>query len=162
MPGDDNQCSKVRNNEYRVLEHRVKRRHDAILHLYHITGHACYDVALALFREESQRQLHNLLIDQIADITGATGTNRDDARRRKEIRQRLQQRGDYQEDANKKKRGGGAFLGNKMIDVVVEVVRYYILHAAAAPLHEGCHLYPIARLKQYLQNRDDGGKGENV
>ena len=54
LPGDEQERGEVGYDEDRVLEKHVETRHDAVFYLLHIAAHTGYDVALALFAEESE------------------------------------------------------------------------------------------------------------
>ncbi len=78
LPTDDDEGGKVGDNQDRVLEEHVERRHDAVLHFLYITTHAGDDVAFALLAEETQREGGYLLIELVANITYDACSDRDD------------------------------------------------------------------------------------
>ena len=78
LPTDADQRNEIEEDQDRVLEEHVERRHDAAFYLAHVARHTCNDVALALFAEEAQRKRGNLLVELVADIANNTRTDRDD------------------------------------------------------------------------------------
>ena len=100
LPRDDEQRDEIDDDENRILEQHVERRHDRIFYLLHITTHACNDIALTLLAEEAQRERSDFLIELIADVAHHTSSYRDDGGRREEIGTRLQRRHHRQHNAD--------------------------------------------------------------
>ena len=78
LPADADERDEIEENENRILEEHIERRHDAVLYFLHITAHSGDDISLALFAEEAQRKRGNLLVELVADIANNTRTDRDD------------------------------------------------------------------------------------
>ena len=100
LPRDDEQRDEIDDDENRILEQHVERRHDGILYLLHITAHACNDITLTLLAEEAQREGSDFLIELIADVAHHTSSYRDDGGRRQEVGTRLQSRHHRQHNAD--------------------------------------------------------------
>ena len=78
LPTDADQRNEIEENQDRVLEEHVERRHDAVLHFLHITAHAGNDISLALLAEETERETVYLLVNLVADVSYDTCTDRYD------------------------------------------------------------------------------------
>ena len=78
LPTDADECDEIEEDQDRVLEEHVERRHDAVLHFLHITAHAGDDIALALLAEETERETVYLLVNLVADVSYDTCTDRYD------------------------------------------------------------------------------------
>ena len=78
LPADADERDEIEENENRILEEHIERRHDAVLYFLHITAHSGDDISLALLAEEAQRKRGNLLVELVADIANNTRTDRDD------------------------------------------------------------------------------------
>ncbi len=79
LPADADQRNEIEENENRILEEHIERRHDAVLHFLHVTAHSGDDVSLALFAEETKRKRGDLLVELVADIANDTCTDRDNS-----------------------------------------------------------------------------------
>ena len=78
LPADADERNEIEENQDRIFEEHIERRHDAVLYFLHITAHSGDDISLALFAEEAQRKRGNLLVELVADIANNTRTDRDD------------------------------------------------------------------------------------
>ena len=78
LPADADERDEIEENENRILEEHIERRHDAVLHFLHITAHAGNDISLALLAEETERETVYLLVNLVADVSYDTCTNRYD------------------------------------------------------------------------------------
>ena len=68
LPTYEYQSGEISHNEYRVLEKHVERRHNRVFHLVDISAHARYDIALALLGEKAERQRHDFLVEEVANV----------------------------------------------------------------------------------------------
>ena len=75
---DTDDLEEIEEDQDRVLEEHVERRHDAVLHFLHITAHAGNDISLALLAEETERETVYLLVNLVADVSYDTCTDRYD------------------------------------------------------------------------------------
>ena len=78
LPADADECNEIEENQDRIFEEHVERRHDAVLHFLHITAHAGNDISLALLAEETERETVYLLVNLVADVSYDTCTDRYD------------------------------------------------------------------------------------
>ena len=62
LPADSEQCSKTKNDCYRLTNQIVHTRRDRTLHHLDISTHTYYDITLALRTKETKGQLQYLVI----------------------------------------------------------------------------------------------------
>ena len=77
LPRHDDQCGKIGDDKNGIFKQHVKRRHDRTLDFLHIAAHPCNNITLAFFREKTERQRRDLLIQLIANIAHYPCPNRD-------------------------------------------------------------------------------------
>ncbi len=78
LPADGNHHTETHENHDGILEEHVERRHYGVLHLGHVSAHACYDITLAFGSEKTYRKLDNLAIHGITYIPHYTHAHRYD------------------------------------------------------------------------------------
>ena len=99
LPGNEDEGRKIRDDEDRILEQHLERRHDGVLNLLHVATHTGNDVALALLREEAKWQCRNLLVELVADVTHHARADRNYRGSREEVGTRLEKSGESQEES---------------------------------------------------------------
>ena len=136
LPRYGHERSEVADDEYGVLEEHVERRHYGVFYLLHVARHTRYDVALALLREEAERQLCYLGVQLVAYVAHHTSAHGYHYGRRQEVGTRLEQRHQGQKQTYDEQCGGGADGIYEAAHVVVGVVLEHFLGTGAAPCHE--------------------------
>ena len=152
LPAYDEQRCKIEYYQYRVLEQHVEARHYGVLNLLYVAAHARYDVALALLREESERQRRDFAVKLVAYVAHNASAYRNYRGRRKEVGSGLQKSHEGQEQSYYEQRSGGAHALDHLINVIIDVIYHHFLHVAAAPVHQSGRHAGCLSLEKYLQD----------
>ena len=162
LPRNDEQRGEIDHNQNRILKQHVERRHNRIFDFLHIAAHACNDVALALLREETERQRRDFLVELVADVAHHARANRHNRRRRQEVSPRFQERQHRQHNSDDEQRRRRARRLDEPVHVVVHVVHRHRFNVLPVPRHQLSGFHRVVRLKQNAKHRHERHKRKHV
>ena len=109
----------------RLPEGGLQRIHDGPLHLLHIVGDACHDVALALFGEVADRQGQYFRIHFAADIAHHAVADRGEVIHSQVAGRVFQQEEDDDQQTDQRQGFELSVLDYKITQVIIEIIQQY-------------------------------------